>query len=499
MPSNSGTNPSTPGAAALRQTRTSAAARDPQAGGAAAVPPPNVAAAAPAAAPQDNTVAQLQAQVQQLLRVVAGLQHQQQAPPAPAAPAAAPRFAATPAAYTTGILDFNKKSDTILFKEATKSLYQDPTERYNLGPEHTQAFLNRIYDRGLHCNISVLLIPADNAAPNGDKINYCRNHARFNLEHLQTFVRSYIHLQDRRVQDDKILYRLLQESLTEAAYKIISTDRSHYTVDNVESGLLMLKHILERSSVDTNIDPDIIRDELTRAADKFVALHYDVKKFNEWFVEKVEQLKQNDVPDVALSWLRALLFAAYDRSNDAKFRNYIEDQKDHLRDNPTLSKTFTWKDLMSRASKKVDSLLLDSKRDNSTESQDPILALQAQMASQQKTIKKLYKQFQSEPSSKSKDNGKGKDKKGSQQNKKSRYPKELEKKGRPSDPTKPLTIKGVDYYWCDGHKAWGKHTTAACNKRKSEKASESQDKTSKPSDGDRKGRLVKAFAALVDN
>ena len=121
------------------------------------------------------------------------------------------------------------------------------------------------------------------------------------------------------------------------------------------------------------------------------------------------------------------------------------------------------------------------------------------MASQQKTIKKLYKQFQSEPSSKNKDNGKGKDKKNSRQNKKSRYPKELEKKGRPADPAKPLTISGVDYYWCDGHKAWGKHTTAACNKLKTEKDSGSQDKKSKSSDSDRKGRLVKAFAALVDN
>ena len=115
------------------------------------------------------------------------------------------------------------------------------------------------------------------------------------------------------------------------------------------------------------------------------------------------------------------------------------------------------------------------------------------------SIKKLYKQFQSEPSSKHKDNGKGKDKKGSQQNKKSRYPKELEKKGRPADPTKPLTIKGVDYYWCDGHEAWGKHTTSSCNKLKSAKESGSKDKSSKNSDGDRKGRLVKAFAALVDN
>ena len=86
--------------------------------------------------------------------------------------------------------------------------------------------------------------------------------------------------------------------------------------------------------VDTNTDPDILQDELTRAADKFVSLQHDVKKFNEWFMEKVEQLKQNGILDSELNWLRSLLFASCDKSNDSKFRNYMEVQKDYIRDNP---------------------------------------------------------------------------------------------------------------------------------------------------------------------
>ena len=129
---------------------------------------------APPQAPQQqqpSEIAQLQAQVQQLLtqvqnqsNTIANLQ-QQQAAAAPA-PAQA-RFAVTPAAHATGFLDFDKKGDTILFKEATKSLYQDPAERYNLSPQNTQAFLSKVYDRGQHCNISVLMVPVDNNNPNG--------------------------------------------------------------------------------------------------------------------------------------------------------------------------------------------------------------------------------------------------------------------------------------------------------------------------------------------
>ena len=61
-----------------------------------------------------------------------------------------------------------------------------------------------------------------------------------------------------------------------------------------------------------------------------------------------------------LNWLRSLLFASCDKSNDAKFRNYIEVQKDHIRDNPDKATDYTWRDLMSKASKKADSLMLDS-------------------------------------------------------------------------------------------------------------------------------------------
>ena len=79
--------------------------------------------AQPPLAPQQQQppeIAQLQAQVQQLLtqvqnqsNTIANLKQQQAAAAAAPAPA---RFAVTPAAHTTGFLAFDKKGDTILFQ-----------------------------------------------------------------------------------------------------------------------------------------------------------------------------------------------------------------------------------------------------------------------------------------------------------------------------------------------------------------------------------------------
>ena len=107
-------------------------------------------------------------------------------------------------------------------------------------------------------------------------------------------------------------------------------------------------------------------------------------------MEKVEQLKQNGILDSELNWLRSLLFASYDKSNDSKFRNYIEVQKDYIRDNPDKAADHTWKDLMSKASKKVDSLMLDSRREATSQvNDDPILAVKARLAGYQKTLQKV--------------------------------------------------------------------------------------------------------------
>ena len=217
-------------------------------------------------------------------------------------------------------------------------------------------------------------------------------------------------------QDDGILLLLLQQSLADDSYKSISTDRSEYTIQGQESGLLLLYKILDESAVDTMADPDVIRKRLALSAEKFVELGHDVKKFNSWITEQVDQLKQTGVDEKDLDCLRAFIHAAYDRTPDKELYIYVQQQMDQARDHP--EKEHSWKQFMSRVSKKVDSLQQATTHAAlaNTTNEDPILTLQAEVKQQQKLIAKLTKKSkkadkkaQGKSGDKSKKQGKKKD------------------------------------------------------------------------------------------
>ena len=211
-----------------------------------------------------------------------------------------------------------------------------------------------------------------------------------------------------------------------------------------------------------------------------------MKAFNDWFKEKVAQLKQNGVLDSELHYLRASLFAAYESSNDPLFRTYIEQQKDDLRDHP--DRKCDWKTLMSRASKKVDSLTLASKRASMTPTatEDPIMALQAEVRQHQKTIDQMAKQLKNQGGKSSGKGGK----------KKIKFPEELKDKPKPSDPSKPEVHDGINCYWCIHHERWGRHSSSECKLNQEDSQGGSGGKSS--SNGSRGTRFVKALAAIVD-
>ena len=406
-----------------------------------------------------------------------------------------PRFARTPAKHNTGFLDFDKKADYNTWKMATGSLYQEPQDRYDLDPANTQTFLNKVYDRSQNYNLSCLEVPSEEAnLATSPKKNYCKHHKQFPQAHLKKFVETYIQEESRMCQDDGILLLLLQNSLAEDSYKSISTDRSEYTIQGHESGLLLLYKILDESAVDTMVDPDVIRKRLALSADKFVELGHDVKKFNSWITEQVDQLKQTGVDEKDLDYLRAFIHAAYDRTPDKELYIYVQQQMDQARDHP--ENEYSWKQFMSRVSKKVDSLQQATTHAAlaNTTTEDPILTLQAEVKQQQKLIAKLTKKSKKADK---KAQGKSGDKSKKQGKKKDSdyvpFPEELKTKPKPADTNKALVIDGQEYWWCTTHDKWGKHTLAACKVEEAKR----QGKTAKA--GNRQGRYVKALAAIPDD
>ena len=416
----------------------------------------------------------------------------------------APRpFALNPASSVNGLLNFNDKIHVGLHSKAVASLYGDSDkDKYDLTPETTQTFLNLIYDRGVNCNLSVLQVPAtvaDVAAALPATKNICKHHGELSQEVIEAFTTHYLGTNTRLAQDDNMLALLIQNSLTKRAYEAITTDRSDFETDGLVCGLRLLKTVLIESALDSRADPDVIRMEIATAPSKFAEFNYDVGKINIWMKGLVTKLQQCGESSTDI---KPHLFQAYMTSNDPDFVTYIKALRDRVRENPT--EAFTYKTLMQRAKEKYDSTQRDLLRSQVTQTIDsPLVALQTELKEHKKTINKLQKQYRSGSSSprhKSKQAGsprKFNGKSGGNNGKKPPpFPQELRTKAAPSDPSKPLVIDGIKYWYCTNHAKWCKHSTSDCQKGQSGSNDSNGNGGGKKETGKRHGRLVSALCAI---
>ena len=101
-----------------------------------------------------------------------------------------------------------------------------------------------------------------------------------------------------------------------------------------------------------------------------------MKEFHIWLTAKLDLLKQSGADPFQddSAHLRALLSASYMKSSDPELTRCVQKQLDDIRDNPT--EEYTWKQLMSRVSRKSEPLLLDLEREalgSAKKTEDPIL------------------------------------------------------------------------------------------------------------------------------
>ena len=65
-----------------------------------------------------------------------------------------------------------------------------------------------------------------------------------------------------------------------------------YTINGVESGMLLFKVILRESMVDASVDPLVVRTQLSQLKSKFEELGYDVRRINDFASNGISQLAQ---------------------------------------------------------------------------------------------------------------------------------------------------------------------------------------------------------------
>jgi hypothetical protein len=209
--------------------------------------------------------------------------------------------------------------------------------------------------------------------------------------------------------------------------------------------------MISESAADVTLDPDTIRKELSFAPSKFKELKYNVDDFNSWVLLKIKQLRQHGQES---SDLRTHLFSAYKSSEDKEFVTYINAVKDGLRDTRTNIRP---KQLLAKAKLKAEELDKDRKFANiDSEGSDQLLALKAEFAQKLSALETKVTASGGNGGTHAgqKKRGKGKP-----------FPAELKEAPRPSDPSKPKVISGVEYWWCDGHGKWGQHQIYTCRKK----------------------------------
>jgi hypothetical protein len=303
-----------------------------------------------------------------------------------------------------------------------------------------------------------------------------------------------------------MLCLMLQNSLTEKAYQVVTRDPSAYVVNGEKSGLMLLKAILEQSAIDSSIDPDVIRKELAHAYWKFKELKFDVRTFHDWVQQKLNSLKQtgHKSTDVATH-----LLTAYKTSHDEKLRLYIDRLEDVARESGTYLEE---KDLMNKVKLKFDSLETARKLGAIVTQEDEIVALKAKIKSLEERADDPDESESSSDDSDEDDEQSGKErepsKKKNRMSSKKKFPKELKKKAEPSDLTKPHKIDGVKWWYCKVHK-WCKHKDADCRQKEDDDSGNANgdsqtdgNEDTQPTEdtvGGRAGRTIRAISAVIAN
>lgn len=362
---------------------------------------------------------------------------------------AAPPQQPTPFALVPGMshqqpLDFTKGEDIKFFNKAIAPA----DNKFDLKEENLRAFLDVFQEHARIYNFtSVINIP--DAA--GILRNLITNYGQLDMQECLAFAQVVIAEQTRRAQNDMMMFQFVSNSLTsEARLKMVSNP-SLYTVADTPSGLLFLKVLIGRSSIDTKAKTLLLRTEISSLPHKMIELKGNVREFNVYVEHKRQQLLGRGQ---AVEELIAHLFNAYLKVPDSDFIRYMQSKKDAFEEGTNM----TDDELMHLAIVRYD--LIIQQRAANSEGEDQVVA----MIAQEKNVvndstDKLEALIAKMQSSSMKEKGKG----GNKRRNNKHDPANAWKKVKPtgSDP-QTKTVSGRVYHWCQFHELWTMHKPTDC-------------------------------------
>ena len=373
-------------------------------------------------------------------------------PPVPAAvPAAAPLvvpFALTPGLATQGIIDFTSSDGKKFYYQATKSIFNDPDEKYDGSQEKLQHFLYyvglRATEYGWNEN-GILDIDLDN----GETINLITRYGEVTLQQVVDHVATYMNTPCRAAQDSTMLFHALNKSISSTLTDKIRNKTQVYIVNGASSGEIFLRLIIMEVKTDTNATLRQLYKQVQNLPNFMQTVKNDVNKFNLHVEEIQAQLQARGASSTELL---GNLFDAYQSVQDQKFIRYIEYEQ-NLYDK---GEEVTVSDLMSAAATKYQTMLDADEWEIPSSEQEQIVALKAELVQLKKDGSK---------SKSSTNNSKGKKtNNGKKNNSKKGKPDWMTKTPTPDEQSKgnKKKVNGKQYYWCPNHKAWVRHKPEDC-------------------------------------
>lgn len=388
-------------------------------------------------------------------------------------------FALSPAGATRSVINYSTKSGDSLYRQATVKLAD---ELFDCTADGLRDFLRQAERRSevMGWDQSVLHIPNDFNDIAGPGINFFQNYGELKMDKLRKLVELYITGRTRAAQDSAQLYQCLYNSLSKVGRDKVYLKHSEYTVKSERSGTLLLKVIIQVSTIDTNATTSAIRLALVSLYEYMPTVNDDITKFNQHVSAQVELLKArgHDTQDLTVN-----LFKAYSTVRDAKFREYIAQKESEYEES---TEELSYEKLMLLAENKFKIRKVRNTWNERTPEEEKIIALEAYIKKANKTGN--YK-------SNGKEKGKPIDKKKPHKpDKKTKNFKEPEpwmmvapKEGEP----KEKTVNNLKWHWCPNHAKWTRHKPEECKGINGKKGNQSANR-------EKKLKFARAVSALAE-
>ena len=391
---------------------------------------------------------------QQVLPNLQGMNQQPQAvqgnaPVAPQQQQQPQAFAATPAIFFAGPLDFSNKVQHTVYLEGAKPLKTE----FDCSEDRLKIFLDQLQGKinnyGWRPIFTIPVNTIDRFLPT--------QWGQVTLDQVHTHLVGVHGNQDRNHQNSVMSGECIYNSLTIDAQNKVSSYANKYTIGGLISGPILLRALIAVTHIDTRASADQLLTELERLDEKMIALESNIESFNHFVNRKLAELHARGQDDAALL---THLFHGYEAVSDEEFVAWAKRKHSDVDDGENLDA----ETLMNLALQKYS----DRKQCNLWSKPSPqdesIIALETDIKQLKSAFKSKAKNTDKSKSKKDANPQKGK----KQKNKRKVDPWKLKPPAEGSPKTK--VVNGKTYHFClnhnDGKGQWTIHLPSACKQDK---------------------------------